>query len=351
VQASITYTLGSTTLENLTLTGNANINGTGNGIANVIVGNSNANTLSGLAGADTLTGGAGADHFLDTAANLNGDRITDLSAEDFIDVTGVRFAGVRYTKATGLLELDTAGNGSYATKLTVSSGLDGVFLSFTSPAGDPAATQIHYMADSDADGIPDYQDNAINVPNPDQRDTDGDGYGNATDADFNQDHEVDIFDLAMMDDAFFGSDADMDMNGDGFVDVFDLAMLDDLFGKSQTGTSYVDLPVPKYIKPSAFVAPGPAAQAVTSVVGIDLSADRFDYGAMRSMQFGAADELPPTTRSSLHHQALTTAHEGALAWDGFDAPSALDGLYGDPMEVALIGVPDSQHPAQLAFSL
>ncbi len=60
VQTGITYTLG-TNVENLTLTGSAAVNGTGNTLANVLVGNSGINSLSGLAGNDTLDGGAGAD--------------------------------------------------------------------------------------------------------------------------------------------------------------------------------------------------------------------------------------------------------------------------------------------------
>ena len=66
VQSSIAFSLSNATyakgsIENLTLTGNAAINGTGNALANVIVGNSGANILTGLAGADSLDGGAGID--------------------------------------------------------------------------------------------------------------------------------------------------------------------------------------------------------------------------------------------------------------------------------------------------
>ena len=62
VQSSSTYTLeDKVNIENLTLTGSAAIDGTGNSVANVLIGNDGNNTLSGLAGNDTLTGGAGND--------------------------------------------------------------------------------------------------------------------------------------------------------------------------------------------------------------------------------------------------------------------------------------------------
>ena len=63
MQSSITFALGAN-VENLTLTGSANINGTGNALANVLTGNSGNNILDGGAGADTMIGGAGNDTYV-----------------------------------------------------------------------------------------------------------------------------------------------------------------------------------------------------------------------------------------------------------------------------------------------
>ncbi|MCF3641694.1 hypothetical protein LXM94_17110 [Rhizobium sp. TRM95111] len=60
VQSLVSFTLGSN-VENLTLVGTAALNGTGNGLANTILGNSNKNILKGAGGGDTLNGGNGKD--------------------------------------------------------------------------------------------------------------------------------------------------------------------------------------------------------------------------------------------------------------------------------------------------
>ncbi len=60
VESSVNYTL-SNFVENLTLSGSANINGTGNFLSNILVGNDGNNTLDGGLNADIMIGGLGND--------------------------------------------------------------------------------------------------------------------------------------------------------------------------------------------------------------------------------------------------------------------------------------------------
>ena len=68
VQASVSYTLGATNLENLTLTGAA-VAGTGNDRNNILTGNALNNSLTGGAGNDTLDGGVGDDTMIGGIGN------------------------------------------------------------------------------------------------------------------------------------------------------------------------------------------------------------------------------------------------------------------------------------------
>lgn len=83
--------------------------------------------------------------------------------------------------------------------------------------------------DTDGDGVSDLNDNCVNVANPAQRDTDGDGIGNFCDPDFNNDGIVNFNDLGMTSSVFFTTDPDSDFNGDGVVNIIDLGILRSLF--------------------------------------------------------------------------------------------------------------------------
>jgi ELWxxDGT repeat protein len=69
IQSSITHTL-EANVENLTLTGGATINGTGNDLDNIITGNNGSNILDGGLGSDTLIGGTGNDAYIVDATDV-----------------------------------------------------------------------------------------------------------------------------------------------------------------------------------------------------------------------------------------------------------------------------------------
>ena len=152
LSSAATYTLAGE-VENLTLSGTGNINGTGNTLANIITGNSGNNIILGGAGndtldsgtgSDTITGGTGADsinvisgndRLLYTATLDVGDIITNFDdaggagAQDFIDLDGLFDSlGVAAAARTGRtclvdtganvdLRIDADNNGSF--ELTV----------------------------------------------------------------------------------------------------------------------------------------------------------------------------------------------------------------------------------------
>lgn len=79
--------------------------------------------------------------------------------------------------------------------------------------------------DSDGDGVTDNIDNCTLVSNPNQLDTDGDGYGNVCDTDLNNDLITNFIDVGMFRAVFLTTDADADFNGDGIVNFIDFVVM------------------------------------------------------------------------------------------------------------------------------
>ncbi|MFK8029401.1 MAG: peptidoglycan DD-metalloendopeptidase family protein [Gammaproteobacteria bacterium] len=83
--------------------------------------------------------------------------------------------------------------------------------------------------DSDGDAVFDHEDNCIARPNPAQQDSNGDGYGNACDADLNNDGVINFIDISAFAATFLTTDADADFNSDGVVNFLDLLVVQTMF--------------------------------------------------------------------------------------------------------------------------
>jgi hypothetical protein len=77
-------------------------------------------TITGGAGVDTLTGGTGADTFMDTAAGLNGDTITDFLPGDRIQITDLSLATANIQLVGNTI---TYGSGATAGTITIGDGI------------------------------------------------------------------------------------------------------------------------------------------------------------------------------------------------------------------------------------
>jgi Ca2+-binding RTX toxin-like protein len=110
IQSSVTLTLAAN-FENLTLTGTAAINGTGNAVSNVLTGNGANNSLTGGAGNDTLDGGAGNDNLIGGLGDdiYIVDSVTDIVTENANAGTDTIQSSVTFTLATNVENLTLTG--------------------------------------------------------------------------------------------------------------------------------------------------------------------------------------------------------------------------------------------------
>ncbi len=93
-----------------------------------------------------------------------------------------------------------------------------------------AGAQCVTAVDTDGDGVFDNQDNCTLLSNALQLDVDGDGYGNACDADFNNDNVTNFLDVSLFAPDFqTAGELETDLNGDGLVNFVDLAILRDFY--------------------------------------------------------------------------------------------------------------------------
>ena len=125
VASSVTYTL-TANLENLTLTGAGNINGTGNTLANTLTGNGGNNILDGGTGADGLIGGAGNDTFIvDNAGDIVVENFNQGTDTVLSSVSYILGSDVENLTLTGTLDRNGYGN-SLGNIITGNSGANGL---------------------------------------------------------------------------------------------------------------------------------------------------------------------------------------------------------------------------------
>lgn len=107
VRASASYTL-SVNVEELTLTGGGNIDGTGSALANVLTGNDGANLLDGGMGADTMAGGLGNDSYVV-------DNVGDVVTEEAAGGTDTVQSWISYALGLDVENLTLTGDAIYGT--------------------------------------------------------------------------------------------------------------------------------------------------------------------------------------------------------------------------------------------
>ncbi len=144
-------------VENLVLSGNANIHGTGNVLANTIIGNDGANVLHGAGGNDTLDGGAGNDTLI---GGLGADQLTGGAGNDVFAYLAVAESTASASDRITDFEGAGAGEGDLI-DVSAIGGLTWIGTDAFSGAGQLRVEQAgdHVLAqiDEDGNGIADWQ--------------------------------------------------------------------------------------------------------------------------------------------------------------------------------------------------
>jgi uncharacterized protein (DUF1800 family) len=137
---------------------------------------------------------------------------------------------------------------------------------------------IAQAADTDGDSVQDHLDNCSAVGNTDQRDTDGDGFGNRCDTDLNNDRVTNGFDVVPFKAAIGSSGPHADFNGDGVVNGFDVIILQGYIGKAP-GPGAVTITAAKAARFLAQTTFGPTTTEITNLQTLN------DYNAWLDQQF------------------------------------------------------------------
>ncbi len=186
--------------------------------------------------ADVVGGGLELEFDLQGAYNLTTLHFWNYTSEGY-DVDNIEFNLFNGNTSVGTLTIEPAlgsSSGIEAQDIVLDAPLNVtsvvVFLSGSNREVD--FQNIGFTAsnstDDDNDGVQNDSDNCQLTGNPDQRDTNGDGFGNLCDPDFDNNGVVNFLDINDWTSTFFNTacgDVDQDLNGDGVCNFGDYAII------------------------------------------------------------------------------------------------------------------------------